>query len=239
MVLCKKHPLEVESPPLRFARYVPDDTHFLDLLELSDRVALINSGVGVYAMMAGKPCFVFGQAFYQFDGINERVLSHDPSEVASQVLAEAHVDTDAARRFIHYLIAEFYSFGESRTIQRAEADGSLRRWTRAIQFYQLLLPGIAPIQYERDGRGEVPTWAPLLERFKLDIHQRRKSVDKTAPETPRTVPKPPARVSRQLTPAQRRVAKAAKLRRDPYGFFRDAKNPVLRRFRHLFGEDET
>src|SRR5690606_39033416 len=69
-VLCKKHPLETLNPPLQNATYVPEDTHFLDLLELCDAVALINSGVGIYAMMMGKPCYIFGRSFYSFDGIN-------------------------------------------------------------------------------------------------------------------------------------------------------------------------
>ena len=75
VVLCKKHPLETEFKTLKYARYVPDDTNIISLLELADRVALINSGVGLYAMMLEKPCYIFGNAFYSIDGVNYKVPS--------------------------------------------------------------------------------------------------------------------------------------------------------------------
>lgn len=141
VVLCKKHPLETRTPPLRHARYVPNDTHFLDLIELCESVALINSGVGIYAMMMGKPCFIFGQAFYAFHGINQRVTSKKPSEIASLITSPPSVDMTTVHRFIHYLTKEFYSFGKAKTTQRTEADGSISTITTGIDFYEIRIPG--------------------------------------------------------------------------------------------------
>lgn len=97
VVLCKKHPLETDSPPLAHAQYVPNDTNFMDLLELADSVALINSGVGVYAMMTGKPCYIFGKAFYAFDGVNKTIETTDPEAICQEIV-RGHDTPTCARR---------------------------------------------------------------------------------------------------------------------------------------------
>ena len=126
VVLCKKHPLETEVPILKHAQYVPQDTNFLDLLELADRVALINSGVGVYTMMMQKPCYIFGDAFYAIPEVNQSIKyldfesDSDIEQVAQQILAGFEVNTEKMYRFVHYLTQTFYSFGTPKIIQRKE-----------------------------------------------------------------------------------------------------------------------
>lgn len=149
VVLCKKHPLETDSPTLAHAQYVPEDTNFMDLLELADSVALINSGVGVYAMMTGKPCYIFGNAFYAFDGVNKTIETTDPEEICQQIVSGHDVDMVTVRRFISYLVERFYSFGTPRTLARAEADGSLRTLTTAIDFYDIKIPGMPRLSYKK------------------------------------------------------------------------------------------
>lgn len=239
-VLCKRHPLETASPDLKHARYVPHDTNFMDLLELADAVALVNSGVGLHAMMMGKPCYIFGEAFYQFDGLNTRMETLDPGEISRRITAGGTVDMVRMRRFLHYLTQEFYSFGISRTFQRAEADGSLRTVTTAIDFYQLRLPGFAPVCYEREVWETVPLSAPLLERYKMDLHQERSAstgrdtVVKAAPSQDLDPLPTNCRVLATRSAQEKRQAKRRKLRNDPHAFFRDAKLPLIRPIQHLF-----
>ena len=235
VVLCKKHPLETETPPLVHAQYVPDDTHFIDLLELADSVALINSGVGAYAMMMGKPCYIFGDAFYQFDGINEKIVEFDAKALAKTLSKDAQVDMEAVYRFTHYLSTKFYSFGQAKTVRRKEADGSLRSVTTAIDFYRIRLPGGVSIDYEKATSKPVSSDAPLFERYKLDLWQKaRKNENTKAVPAAAGVPMNTAKDTQRRLPEEVRAAKSAKLRHDPRAFFRDAKNPVLRPLKHLF-----
>lgn len=227
VVLCKKHPLETESLPLQYAQYVPDDTHFIDLLELADAVALINSGVGVYAMMAGKPCYIFGEAFYAFEGLNQLASAADPKAFCRQLSDPFTVDMEDVYRFIHFLKNRFYSFGVSRNKMRKESDGSLRNITTGIDFYETRIPGRPPVVYAPQGRPQLASAAPLFERFRLDLVQR-KLAKLAAPASVK--PSPPV----VKDPISKRAAKWRKFRCDPHAFFRDAKQPALRALRFLF-----
>jgi len=179
VVLCKKHPLEVNTPPLQHATYVPDDTHFIDLIELGDAVALVNSGVGVYAMMMGKPCFVFGEAFYQFDGINTHIKNNDGDMLCKYLASgDTKVDIERVYRFIHYLTNKFYSFAKSKTYFREEKDGSLRSGTSHLDFYHISLPNQQQVKYNYPNSFEINQEAPIFERFALDLAHKKNSAKK-------------------------------------------------------------
>ena len=136
VIVVKKHPLEVERLYSDKLLYVDDDTHFKDLIELSDAVMLINSGVGVISMMYQKPVFHFGKAFYSHPSINKEVKN---SNEAIKYLRDNNfkVDFEKVKRFISYLIEDFYSFGEFVTEQRKEKDGTLRTITTKINFNKI------------------------------------------------------------------------------------------------------
>lgn len=136
IVLVKKHPLEVDRLYSDKLFYVEDDTHFKDLIELSNAVMLINSGVGVISMMYQKPVFHFGKAFYSHPSINKEVKSS--AEVINYIKNDVFkVDFEKVKRFISYLIEDFYSFGDFITEERIEKDGSKRTITTKIDFYQI------------------------------------------------------------------------------------------------------
>ena len=135
-ILVKKHPLEVEKLYEDKLFYVDDNTHFKDLIELSDAVTLINSGVGVISMMYQKPLFYFGKVFYSHDSINKEVKnSNELIEYLQKPLYK--VDMKKVNRFISYLINDFYSFGNFLTEQRNIQDGTQRTITKKIDFYQI------------------------------------------------------------------------------------------------------
>lgn len=252
VVLCKKHPLETESPNLQYAKYVPEDTHFMDLLEMADRVALINSGVGIYSLMLKKPTYIFGEAFYAHEGLNKTVEAMDFTDQANintltkDIIAGHVVDVEKMHRFIHYLVEEFYSFGTAKTITRTEKDNSLRTITTGIDFYQLRLDGNLVFNYEKVPRPALSLSAPLFERYGLDIHLAHKKTEPTATAIPsntgatKTANKTATFIINHLKNEKRRSsvqAKLAKFKRDPYNFFNDSKNPVIRMGR-VFFEDE-
>ena len=130
--IVKKHPLEVERPFSEQLYYVDDNTHFKDLLQLCDAVALINSGVGVTAMMYQKPVYYFGDAFYGHAGLNQSVAS--AVELSDYLKSNAFaVDTQKMQRFISYLTEDFYSFGTFHTELVAYKDAYMTA-TRSIDF---------------------------------------------------------------------------------------------------------
>lgn len=251
VVLCKKHPLETEAPELKNALYVPNETNFLDLLELSDRVALINSGIGLYAMAMGKPCYIFGKAFYSIPGVNREIASLDVDGFFSDVTLESSVNMGLAYRFLYYLVFKFYSFGVPRTALRKERDGSMRNLTVALDFYKLRVPGVKEISYDWDHYPMISTSAPIFERYQLFLHEKRRKISKAAPVSIAHTPASkiaPSAVSKienkdraiaiskavivnrktNLSERERRAAKLAKLRRDPHAFFRDSRIAALR-----------
>ncbi len=172
VVLCKKHPLEIEAPLLKYAIFVADDTNFYDLIELSDAVALINSGVGVYSMMMSKPTYIFGEAFYYHPDINVKVTDIDG--VVDKILKGYKINQSKVEAFIYHLVNNIYSFGISRAVKREERDGTFRSLTMAIDFYQLILPDKKYLKYEKPTNFTIPLNAPLLKDFHYDIYRRDK-----------------------------------------------------------------
>lgn len=252
VVLCKRHPLETESTPLKYAQYVPEDTHFIDLLEMADRVALINSGVGLYSMMLKKPTYIFGEAFYAHDGLNKTIEPMDFLEKANidklaKDMIDGHtVDVQKMHRFIYYLTNDFYSFGKPKTITRVEKDNSLRTITTGIDFYQLRLDGKLIFDYEKTPRPKLALSAPLFERYGLDIHLTHKQTESTTSVIPsnvttnKTVNKTANFIINHIKNEKKKSsmqAKLAKFKRDPYNFFNDSKNPIIKMGR-VFFEDE-
>lgn len=134
--LAKKHPLEVVKPFSERLHYVDDNTHFKDLLQLCDAVALINSGVGVTAMMYQKPVYYFGDAFYGHQDINLSVAS--AAQLVDALQGDGCVvNREKMQRFVSYLIEDFYSFGTFHTRESTEGDGSKRTITTGIDFSQV------------------------------------------------------------------------------------------------------
>ena len=136
IVLGKKHPLEEFSPDVTGVEFVPHDIHIHDLLELSDVVCLLNSGVGVLAALFEKPVIYVGDAFYGHEGINYYAQN---SEVALSLLkSDLIVDKGVMHRFIHHLLDTVYSFGEThyREIIRKE-DGGRLNLAESIEFREI------------------------------------------------------------------------------------------------------
>lgn len=136
VLIVKKHPLETQRLYENTLFYVEDSTHFKDLIELCDAIVLINSGVGVISMMYEKPVYHFGDAFYSHPLINMEVQSSD-DVISSLKKEEFKVDAEKVKRFISYLIDDFYSFGNFFTEEKIMEDNSKRTITTKIDFYKI------------------------------------------------------------------------------------------------------
>ena len=137
VVIAKKHPLET-TRPLADVMFVDDSTHIHDLIEMSDTVLLVNSGVGVIASLFDKPVLHAGEAFYSHPGMNRQVKSVD--DVLYWLQSGLSVDKAIRNRFIHHLYHTVYSFGQFETETVMQKDGSYRNITRKIYFDTVRLP---------------------------------------------------------------------------------------------------
>lgn len=142
--VAKKHPLssKINKKAYKNIVFAPDDTNLLDLLALCECVLTLNSGVGVYAMLAKKPCIVCGKAFYHFCGLNLKARDRESLVLALREVLQGQFVFDEAKclRFIHYLRNEFYSFGES-FYKSGRGQGRKYRRVCRIDFYQIFLGG--------------------------------------------------------------------------------------------------
>ena len=142
--VAKKHPLTLNLHKKAYQNIVfaPDNTNLLDLLEACECVLTINSGVGVYAMLAQKPCILCGESFYCFEGLN--IKAKDKEHLAESLKAilcgEFIFDVEKSLRFIYYLRNEFYSFGTS-FYATSRKNGRKYRKVAKINFYQIVLGG--------------------------------------------------------------------------------------------------
>lgn len=140
-VILKKHPLETDYliPENERLKYVTDDVHIHDLLELADATLVLNSGVGLLSLIFGKPTLHVGDAFYGHPGLAKRV---EDAETAMQALLRGEApDGEKVERFVHHLLTHVYSFAESKTELVTQKDGSRIRITREMRFRELRILG--------------------------------------------------------------------------------------------------
>ncbi|MHC1727612.1 MAG: hypothetical protein AB9866_16685 [Syntrophobacteraceae bacterium] len=178
VVLAKKHPLETNPVKLKSSKvlYVPDDTHIKDLLELSDTVLVINSGVGVLAMMWEVPVVYVGNVFYAHEDINRCA---ETSTDAARIIREGfNIDREKVLRLIYYLTNKFYSFGKFENEVKIKKNGSKFNVTRNIHFTKLRLPGCSEISYYNLEKARVPFSSPVFDRYRqyLNIVRENKEV---------------------------------------------------------------
>ena len=212
VVVAKKHPLEIERPDREGVRFVDDDTHFLDLVALADAVLLMNSGVGLYALMMGKPLMHASPAYYGHDSLCEHVQSTD--DVIAFLDAPRAPDADAVARYLHHLRFGVYSFGDVTTETRIEKNGSRTTITTGVAFRELR--GLDDSDYTFTYRESPIDWrSPIFDRYRASLARRWKERASSRPPKANGklfAPRSQASVSRKLR----------KLRRDPAAFMRDS-----------------
>lgn len=138
-VVVKKHPLEVVFPRAMKLTdnmlLVDKEYHIHDLLSIANKVLLINSGVGLLAMLFRKPVIHMGQAFYSHPTVN--IQASDAKAAVRAIKKDFQINEDDIVKFIHYLKNDFYSFAKAKYKNRVEKDGSLRSILENLEFYQI------------------------------------------------------------------------------------------------------
>lgn len=139
LIVCKNHPLEKNLPKIENVIYADDDTHIHDLIELSDKVLLMNSGVGLISLAFMKPVICASNSFYAHEGL--AVSAKDKSEVIELINSDIIVDEDKLHQFYWHLINKVYSFGNSKYRKTKAKDGTERNIVIEILFSSINLRG--------------------------------------------------------------------------------------------------
>ena len=215
VIVAKKHPLEVERPPIRSVRFASDDTHIKDLIELCDAVLLLNSGVGLMALLWDRPVLHAGDVFYTDPRLSRPVRNEE--EVLDALREGFAPDRETTERFISYLIEDLYSFGTTRYEIMNDPDGSLRSVSRETRFHRIVIPGQPSRRYAVRNGPDVDRDAPIFARYANDSPPSllRSASLKAAGAVVRVVAGP---------------AKSQKLLRNPAAFFADSRFRALRWF---------
>lgn len=140
-VIVKQHPLE-EHRPIPAAENITilkASDHFYDAISVSDATMLINSGVGLYSLMQGKPTFNIGNAYYSHEGLSVKL--DYPEEFIDIVGTLVTPSSEKVIKFIHYLRNEFYSYGK--TIYNETIDSKTKEKTSnavLVEFNRINIP---------------------------------------------------------------------------------------------------
>ncbi|WP_367987959.1 hypothetical protein AB2S62_01175 [Vibrio sp. NTOU-M3] len=145
VVVAKKHPLETEINMPDNVIYLRDDKHIFDCIQGCDAVLLINSGVGLLSMMAGKPVYHFGQSYYTHPEITQEVTSAD--DAVKKISKGFTVNLEKVKRFIHYLTNEAYSFATT-DYQEVKEGNASRNVAVFSKFYQINIPNELSLEYK-------------------------------------------------------------------------------------------
>ncbi|WP_415995286.1 hypothetical protein [Kluyvera sichuanensis] len=139
VIICKNHPLERDLPKIDGVIYSGDDTHLHDLIELADKVFLMNSGVGVISLAFMKPVICASHSFYAHDGLAIEVS--DVHSALNLINTDISVSQERVYQFYSHLIDNVYSFGKSKYKKTKASDGSDRNIVDEIIFNNIIIKG--------------------------------------------------------------------------------------------------
>lgn len=227
--VAKKHPLSLglDKKAYKHIIFAPDGTNLLDLLEICECVLTLNSGVGVYAMLAKKPCIVCGETFYHFNGLNLRAHDRESLVLALREVLQGQFVFDETKclRFIHYLRSEFYSFGES-FYKSGRGQGRKYRRVCRIDFYQIILRGEKFLEVPKYQKTYFGLKSLIYKPYLFEIYNNNfllKTLNLLIPDF--------LLVRISHTKFYRLLKK---LLYNPKEFVQDSKNPLVKRFETTF-----
>lgn len=183
VVLTKNHPLSDAREDVPGAIDV-GDAHINDLLDLSDHVLLMNSGVGVMSLLFGKPVMYASRAYYANKNLNNPVKT--VADVIGVIESNFSVDVDARYRFLSYLIEDFYSFGKFTTEKREFEGRASLTITTNIDYYRVNVLGKRVLDVPSSRRYE-NVKAPIYDIFREWILSHKYNERKRASEPQRKI----------------------------------------------------
>jgi predicted glycosyltransferase involved in capsule biosynthesis len=169
VVVFKNHPLSSMEETIPGAIDI-NDMHIKDVLELTDYVLLMNSGVGVLSVLFDKPVIHAATAFYSDKGLNR--ASSTPDEVLTLLNDGFSLDQDSRIKFLSYLIDDFYSFGKFTVTEKEHTDNARLTITERIEYYRVNFLG-KRILNTQVGSNLTDTKAPVYDIFREWLNSRK------------------------------------------------------------------
>lgn len=237
MVVLKKHPLEDECPQIDGVIF--SEANIKDLIEISDSILLINSGVGILSLLWEKPVMYAGEVFYDDDRINKKVSAYE--DVLRILDSNFQPDHETVYRFLYFLIARFYSFGKFTTTQIPWEDGGRMTVTKNIDFYQIRNLGQRGLNIYVGGDERIKRTSILFDRYKNSGMSPGARHDNQAGKKTSTksqlsfLQKTGVFIFRVLIGPFIQSKKVMKLRYSPHEFFVDSKSSFTRKVGKLLG----
>ena len=196
VILIKQHPLESYELDIPGCIVVDQKTHVHDLIEASDAVLLINSGVGLISLCFGKPVYCLGQSFYAHEGLANRINSDEDIFDFIERNENYRPNRERVNKFLHYLVNNFYSFAKTEYITVTDEEtGSSRSVAVNLQFDNIRIEGLVNKVIER--RWEMlSTKTPSYDYYRayfqkaLVANAAVKPVASAAKPAPKLAPKP-------------------------------------------------
>lgn len=186
VLVYKNHPLESTKISLDKA-ICGDEYHINDILEAADMVLLMNSGCGLLSIIYDVP--VLHCSIAQYDNLKFNRYISTSDEVIEYCQNPFKVDREAALRFLHYLVFEFYSFAENVFEKR---KGKPDSWPVRLIFNKIIYPGKAEVCYYRDKSKAVWRNSVIFDRYRdfmstqyLELKKKKvSSVEKNKKQQP-------------------------------------------------------
>jgi hypothetical protein len=196
-IVVKKHPLETVRPDIPNVTFADDFAHINDLIDLADKVVVINSGTGLLAAAYGTPVICCGNSFYAHDGFAYAAASKE--HLLELVSSDLSVDAEVRLRFMKYLIFNFYSFGKTEYLEKKQPDGSMRAIARKVVYS--VLRGLTPEQIVYGDRpAGITLESPIFYSYGGRAGVKGTPASSTSrPSAPAPVSRPPAAIT--LPPA--------------------------------------
>lgn len=222
-IVVKKHPLEDELHEIDGVLY--SNANIKDLIEISDSVLLVNSGVGILSLLWEKPVMYAGDVFYGDDRINNKVDSYQ--EVLTLLNSGFKCDHETVYRFLYYLIEEFYSFGKFTTFEKDWKDGGRMTHTQDIDFYQIRKLGRNNLNTYVEAKARINTSSILFDRYRNSgFFEGERLTSKKFDSNISLLPRVGAKIFKfSMFPLLSKTNRQL-INKNPRGFFSTAKHPV-------------
>lgn len=247
-ILVKKHPLEDVIEGIKAnenLKFVDEDENINSLISASDVVVTYTSGSGLLGLLDSKRVITFGNAFYSQHGLAVNADSVDDlKEILEKQSTLSEIEKEKIKRFIYYLINDYYSFGDFKTREVKFDNGKRITATAEITLNQLVCFGTKYI-YPKKDQVKIGFSSGLFDRYRFAQQNLSRpssspiKVDNAIQNHPNTGTSNANKDEgnenlaqvKHLTLRERRIKK---LKENPYRYFSESSWAILRVIAPIF-----
>ncbi|WP_216938375.1 MULTISPECIES: glycosyltransferase [unclassified Acinetobacter] len=231
-ILVKNHPLNQINLLSYENKVKVDDYKLYDLLDISDIVLTLNSGVGVIALANYKPVICMGKSFYSDEGL---AMQANNLNETIDCIENPYVDKVKINKFFYYLINHFYSFANWDYESRVYSKDTKISMMKNLSYYNLNLFG-EKVKVKPNSNINSMIFSEYGFYFFSKKNSSNSSKlnsldkDKLNKKSSNVVLEKSAFIFKPFLDER----KFKKLLNDPFMFFNDSKNKQVRKVKYLF-----